>query len=149
MTARRRAKRWPVGWWLAIAIVVVGTGLFAGRVLGVGVRSDRVEAAAGSQTTVTLKATATSEPSQTAAPAQEPTTPSVDPAPPVPVVPAKFDEAKALKDITALAKIGVRKSERPTSASAPTSSCGACARWATSRRYAPSSFRAARRAAMS
>jgi hypothetical protein len=103
-------QRSPVAWWPAIVIVVVGTGLFAGQVLGVGVRSDRGGPVAGPQTIVTLAAAATREPSRTALPAQEPATPSVDPTPPVPLAPAKFDGARALKDITALAKIGVRKS---------------------------------------
>ena len=110
MTARHRAKRRPVGWWLAAAIVVVGAGLFAGQVLGIGIHADRGVAAEGAQTTVTLKAATAGEPSHTAAPAQEPTTPSVDPTPPAPPAPAKFDDGRALKNITALAKIGVRKS---------------------------------------
>jgi hypothetical protein len=103
-------RRSPVVWWPAIVIVVVGTGLFASQVLGVGFRADRGEVVAGSQTTVTLKAAATSEPSQTARPTQESATPSVDPTAPVPLAPAKFDGARALKDVTALAKIGIRKS---------------------------------------
>ena len=105
--ARSKKRRAPVALWMASAIVVLGVGLFAGQVLGAGGGSDAAQVLRAS---VTAEPTQAAEPMRAAGPTEQVTAPSADPTPPVPVGPAKFDGARAVKDIGALAKIGVRKS---------------------------------------
>lgn len=93
---RRKTKRSLLALGVAGAILLLAAGLTAGFA-GVGAAPTAVHR----DVAVATQATGTTEPSQ-------PTTPSAEPTPPAPVAPARFSGTAALKDVAALARIGVR-----------------------------------------
>jgi aminopeptidase YwaD len=104
---RRRTRRAPILAGVAGAILLFAVGLFASGLLTAGADVSGVDAGPA----VATRAPATETPPQRpATPAAQPTTLPAEPATPsVEPAPAVFDGSAALRDVTALARIGVRK----------------------------------------